>query len=206
LDVCIVRDVGRGKVLYRFGDPPDGIYGIISGCIHMETVQSDHGPTMLNLFHAGSWLGEVEMFSNMQRLTTLTARRNCRYRFLSAEALKKIGDAHPEIWKALGHLAAEKLCIAVAAMDYLSNRSAYFRLAAILLRLCGARIEIPPSHIVTDLDVTQSELAQLSNLSRGMISKLLNDMECEGLITRQYGKLQVRDVERLKRALQSQQN
>jgi CRP/FNR family transcriptional regulator, cyclic AMP receptor protein len=103
-------------------------------------------------------------------------------------------------------LAAEKLCIAVAAINDLSNRSANFRLAAILLRLCGARIEPLPSHIVTDLDVTQSELAELSNLSRGMIFKLLNDMESEGIITRQYGKLQIRDVERLKRALQSEQN
>jgi CRP/FNR family cyclic AMP-dependent transcriptional regulator len=203
LDACVVQDISRGKVLYRFGDIPDGIYGLVSGCIHMETLQSDHGPTMLNLFHAGSWLGEVEMFSNMHRLTTLTARRNCRYRYLSSNALKKMGNAHPEVWKALGHLAAEKLCLAVAAIDDLSNRSSYCRLVAILLRLSGARIDPLPNHVVTDLDITQSELAQMSNLSRSMIFELLNEMENEGLIARQYGKLQIRNVAELKRALHS---
>ena len=198
LQSCVLREAERGKVLYRFGDAPGGLYGLISGCIRMDTVQSSHGPTMLSLFHSGSWLGEVELFSRMGRLTTLTALRPTRYAFLSNAAIDAIAREAPELWKALGNLAAEHVSLAVAAMDDLAIRSSRIRVMAILLRLCGARIENGSGGIARELDVTQSELAKLANLSRSVLSDLLNEMEIEGLLSREYGKLTILDIKRLK--------
>jgi CRP/FNR family transcriptional regulator, cyclic AMP receptor protein len=95
LDACTMRKSDRGKVLYRVGDAPDGLYGLISGSIRLDTVQSDHGPTMLNIFHAGSWLGEVEMFSRIPRITTMIVLRPVEYLYLPATALEFVGKASP---------------------------------------------------------------------------------------------------------------
>jgi hypothetical protein len=50
------------------------------------------------------------------------------------------------------------MMLAVAAMDDLTIRSAEGRLAAVLLRLCGARLPELGGPAQTVIDVTQSEL------------------------------------------------
>jgi CRP-like cAMP-binding protein len=200
---CVRREPEHGAVLYRVGDAPDGLYYLATGCIRMDTVQSDHGPTILNHFHAGSWLGEAELFSGMPRLTTLTVLRPSSYLFLPLAALEALGRERPRIWRALGHLAAEHIALAVAGLDDLTIRPSNTRLAAVLLRLCGARITTGPADVMTDLDVTQLELAQMTNLSRSTIGDLLTEFERTGILDHQYGRLLVRDVPALRRMLET---
>lgn len=201
LDACTLRRSDRGKVLYRIGDAPDGLYGLISGSIRLDTVQSDHGPTMLNIFHAGSWLGEVEMFSRIPRITTMIVLRPVEYLYLPATALEFVSKASPEMWRALGHLAAEHVSLAVAGLDDLTIRSPSLRIVAVILRLCSARLASNVAEPVTELDVTQAEIAQMSNLSRSVVGQRLDVFEHEGLIDRNYGRLVVRDVNGLRRML-----
>ena len=68
-------------------------------------------------------------------------------------------------------------------------RSSHRRLSAVLLRLCGARLDVPAGETVSALDVTQQELAQLSNMSRSMVGRILDDMEQAGQIERRYGQI-----------------
>ncbi len=200
---CVPRELECGAVLYRVGDAPDGLYYLATGCIRMDTVQSDHGPTILSHFHAGSWLGEVELFSGMPRLTTLTALRPSSHLFLPLAALEALGRERPWVWRALGRLAAEHVALAVAGLDDLTIRPSRTRLAAVLLRLCGARIATDTADVMTDLDVTQLELAQMTNLSRSMIGDLLTEFERTGILDHQYGRLLVRDVPALRRILET---
>ncbi|MHA3979790.1 Crp/Fnr family transcriptional regulator [Halovulum sp. GXIMD14794] len=199
----ILRKADGGAVLYRVGDAPDGLFYLASGYIRMDTVQSDHGPTMLSHFHAGSWLGEVELFSGMPRLTTLTILRPSTYLFLPLPVLETLGRERPQVWRALGHLAADHVALAVAGLDDLTIRASGSRLAAVLLRLCGARVATDPVGFVTELDITQHELAQMTNLSRSMIGDLLTEFERSGVLERLYGRLVVKDIPALRQMLEA---
>lgn len=203
LSRCVVGHTERGKALYRIGEAPSGLYYIASGCIRMDTVQSAHGPTTLNLFHTGSWLGEVELFSGMPRLTTLFVARPTMYLFLSRSTLEGISKEYPEVWRCLGHLAAEHVALAVAALDDMAIRPMSARLAAIILRLTGARIDNDPLGHTTELDVTQSELAQIANLSRSMTAELLREFDRHGIVERRYGGLKVNDLPALRQMLET---
>jgi len=96
-DACKIRSADEGKILYHAGDPPDGLYCLLSGCLRMDTVQSAHGPTMLSLFHARSWLGEIEIFSGMDRVVTLLAHRPIKYAYISATDLEDLAKDNPEM-------------------------------------------------------------------------------------------------------------
>jgi DNA-binding Lrp family transcriptional regulator len=69
------------------------------------------------------------------------------------------------------------------------------------LRLCGARLPSYLGEPVTELDVTETELAQMSNLSRSVVGERLEGLERDGLIDRSYGRLVVRNVDGLRRML-----
>jgi CRP/FNR family cyclic AMP-dependent transcriptional regulator len=91
------------------------------------------------------------------------------------------------------------MMLAVAAMDDLTIRSAEGRLAAVLLRLCGARLPELGGPAQTVIDVTQSELAQMTNLSLGA---LLEAYQQRGLVRRSYGRLEITGLDEIVRILE----
>lgn len=201
LDRATTLTLPRGRIVWDVGDPPDGLYGVLSGCVQMGTVQSAQGPTLLTLFHSGAWLGEAELVRASGRITSFTVLRESRFLFLRRATLEAMGTDHPEIWRALGTLAVEHLMLAVAALDDLTIRSAEGRLVAVLLRLCGARLPDLGEPVQTRIDVTHSELARMANLSRSAVGTVLEDHERRGLVSRSYGRIEITDLEALVRML-----
>lgn len=194
---CSYREANRGDVVWRSGDEPNGLYCLLSGCVRAETSQSKHGPAMLTIFHAGSWIGEAEILAGTGRITTMTALRDWSSAFLSRRAIMSLARDYPELWRGLGYLAADHLYLAVAGINDLMIRSSSDRLAGVLLRICGARVPAFATAINSDLDVTQSELAELCNLSRSTVAGLLEDFERRALVQMHYGRLKLLDVSAL---------
>ncbi len=196
-DACTIRTIRKGTTLWHFGDTADGLYLVMSGCIRAETSESQRGPSMLTILHRGSWIGEVEILSGTHRVTTMTALRDCSLLFLPRSDLMELLRQYPDLWHGLGYLASEHFCLAIASMYDLMARSSSVRVAAILLRMCGARIPAFPGSTFTDIDVTQTELGQLCNLSRSVVSTVLDDFEKRGLIATRYGRVRVIDLDAL---------
>lgn len=194
---CAFRSVAKGHVLWHSGDAVSGLYLILSGCLRAETSQTRHGPAMLHIFHAPSWIGEAEILAATGRITTMTALRECSLMFLPLPKILNLAGRYPELWRGLGYLAADHLYVAVAAMNDLMIRSSADRLAAVLLRLCGARVPAFTGVTNTDLDVTQAELGQLCNLSRSVVADILGQFEQDGIVRMAYGHLTILDVESL---------
>jgi CRP-like cAMP-binding protein len=197
IDACCSRTLEKDDFLWHFGDDVDGMYFIKSGCFRVETLESQHGSSMLTIFHAGSWIGEAELLANTGRITTLCALRATSLLFLPKRDFMAMSKKSPELWRGLGYLAAEHLYLAVASLHDLSIRSSSERLAAILVRICGARVPTFSRLVHPDLDVTQTELGQLCNVSRSVISTLLTKFETLGLIKMQYGRIKVLDIKAL---------
>ena len=197
VDACTTRSVKRRDFLWHFGDVVDGLYLIRSGCIRAETSESEHGPAMLTILHQGSWIGEAEILGGTGRITTMSALRDCSLLFLSRSDLLALSRQYPEVWRGLGYLASEHMYLAIAGMYDLMIRSSPARVAAVLLRICGARVPAFPGIPATDLDVTQTELGQLCNLSRSVVSTMLDDFEKRGLIGTRYGRVEILDLHAL---------
>ncbi|MEJ2604924.1 MAG: Crp/Fnr family transcriptional regulator, partial [Gammaproteobacteria bacterium] len=194
MDACIPRTAEKGDTIWRTGSEASGLYLIVSGCIRAETSQTRHGPAMLTIFHAGSWIGEAEIIADTGRITRMTALRKCSLMFLPRSVIVSLAKEYPELWRGLGYLAAEHLYVAVAGLNDLMIRSSSGRLAAVLLRICGARVPEFARFVHTDLDVTQTELGQLCNLSRSVIAERLVDFEKRAIISTGYGRVKILDV------------
>jgi len=197
VEACTTRSVKKGEFLWHFGDRVDGLYMILSGCVRAETSESQHGPSMLTILHQGSWIGEAEILGGTRRITTMSALRDCSLLFLSRSDLLALSRQYPEAWRGLGYLASEHMYLAIASMYDLMIRSSPARVAAILLRICGVRVPAFPGITATDLDVTQTELGQLCNLSRSVVSTVLDDFEKRGLIETRYGRVRILDISSL---------
>lgn len=194
IDACKNRTIRKQDILWHLGDDVDGLYLIRSGCLRAETSECQRGPSMLTIFHQGSWIGEAEILGGTGRITTMSALRDSSLLFLPRSDLMALSKQFPEVWRGLGYLASEHLYLAVAGVYDLMIRSSRARLAAVLLRICGARVPAFPGIIATDLDVTQSELGRLCNLSRSVVATVLADFEKHGVIETGYGRVGILDL------------
>ncbi|MGR3661970.1 MAG: helix-turn-helix domain-containing protein [Paracoccaceae bacterium] len=72
------------------------------------------------------------------------------------------------------------------------------RLIATILRL----IEFSNAgSVVVELAVSQTDLAEMSNLSRGFVSACLADLQAEGIVEKRYGRIAIPGRKRLKAML-----
>jgi hypothetical protein len=63
------------------------------------------------------------------------------------------------------------------------------RLAAILARLAGLRDEVVPNPLF--IDATQSEVADIANLARSVVSIFLKEMERDGVVRLTWATIEV---------------
>ena len=200
LSKCRLSILEKGASVYRVGEPPDGLYGLAKGTCAMEMAPNESGPNPLHIARPGTWFGEAALFPNRERrrLVTVIATQTSHCLYLPTSELENIAESDPNTWRWLGLLAAMHFRNAIGALDDLAIRRPQQRIAAILLRLANARLVDNPLDPTPVLDLTQKDLAQLSNLSRAAVGAHIEEMRQDGLINSSYGQLTILDAARLR--------
>lgn len=189
LSRCQLRSAESGVAVYRIGAPCDGLYGVVSGGFAFEIAPYERGPNLAHFFRPGFWFGEAEIFDAQPQIATIVATRDSTYFHLSLSELRGLVSEEPETWRWIGQLCAQHLELTLGVIDDQMLRDPGERITAILLRLADVRQADNPDDPNPEIDVTQSDLAQLANLSRAAVVSKLQVLEREGLIVRSYGRV-----------------
>jgi CRP-like cAMP-binding protein len=186
---CTLREVQRGDVVYRLGDPPDGLYGVISGALRFEIAPYERGPNITHIASPGFWFGEGELFDGRPRIGSFIAGRPSACLHVSQRAFMEFADEKPDVWRWIGLLAREHLFLALAVIDDASIREPGARISALLLRLADVRDKGQPRDPCPQIDITQEDISHLTAVSRATVVSHLQKLEKSGLIARSYRSL-----------------
>ncbi|HKK35847.1 MAG TPA: Crp/Fnr family transcriptional regulator [Paracoccaceae bacterium] len=195
LDVAWVRNYSAGETLYAGGDPSGGLYGLESGCLALEGVQSDSPPQKSFLVHPGAWIGEGPVCGLETRMIGASATRASAVVAIEVAACRRVAARAPDLWRHIALLSLRNHARTIGLAQDLMLRGSRERLAALLARLAGLRDAHPPVPLV--IDATQGEIAAIANLSRSVVSSLLLKMELDGLVRLRRASVEILDVERL---------
>lgn len=196
------RHVGNRSRLFAKGDAPDGMYGVVSGCIRATSSTADGREALLGLMEPGCWFGESSLFDGLPRTYTAHAQGDCDVLMVPREPLNALLDAQPQLYRHFVPLLCERIRLSTLLLESNALLSLEGRLAQRLLLLAENALqggEKPPRHV---LHVSQEDLSQMLGTSRQSINKVLGDWERSGLIERHYGALTLSDPAAL-RALSS---
>ena len=207
LSRCKLTVLEKGSTLYRVGEPADGLYGLAKGTCVVEMAPNESGPIPLHIARPGTWFGEAAIFLTREpsRLVTVIATQTSSFLHLSNSEIENIAARDAKTWRWLGLLAAMHFREALGALDDLTLRRPRQRIAAILLRLANSRRVDNPLDPTPSIQLTQNDLAHLSNLSRAAIGAHLEDMRQDGLILCSYGQLTILDAARLRTWLKDEE-
>lgn len=189
---CIPKRFARGESVYRAGDPPGGLYGLIEGGIAVELAPEESEPYLGTFVRPGFWIGEAGVQARLPRAVGIRATRDSLLAHLPLAQWDLIVQADPGAWRWLGQLILRNELLALGIADALMVRRAPARVAAILSVLARQELVAPGGPV--DLAVSQDDLARITNLSRSSVGRILAGFEADGLIAGGYRQVRVLDL------------
>ncbi len=189
LAACRVRTFARGESVYGFDDPPGGLWGLAKGAVAVEVASVEHGLHVAHVLHPGAWMGEAALVTGTPRRVGVVATRPSLLGFLSIADFTRIADADPEAWRWLALLAVIHTDIAITVANDLMIRNTTARVAAILLHLAGCRTGATEQS--AEIDLSQSDLARMTSLSRTALASQLKRLRVQGLIDADYRRIRI---------------
>jgi CRP-like cAMP-binding protein len=176
------------EILIVGGDPGDGCYRVDEGLLKVSIASSTGAERILAILGPGSIVGDMAMIDGRPRSASVSALRDCKVRFVSRKTFEAFVTKHPEIYKYLLVLLAERLRKTdqlVAAASFLPLKG---RVARALLDLAKAfGREVGGGRIIIQHKINQSDIANMAGIARENVSRILNKWIRSKLVTRLSG-------------------
>jgi CRP-like cAMP-binding protein len=177
-----------GRVLFRAGDSGNGCYRVEDGLLKVTMVSSSGAERILAFLGRGAIVGELAVLDGLARSASIVVVRDAAVRFLSKSAFEAFAEKHPELYKSLVGLLAQRLRetnTTVAASSFLSLKG---RMARTLLELADHfGQEVGPGRTVIRQKIGQNDLAAMAGIARENVTRVINDWQRRKLVSRLSG-------------------
>ncbi len=200
LDAAEVLTLRRGEWLFARGDAPTGIYAVVEGSLRIAgTVAGAKEPkeVLLARVEPPLWFGELSAIDGQPRTHDAIADVDSTVVHVPQAELDAILERDPRRYRDIGHLAAAKLRLAFVALED-AAQPLVVRLARRLL-LAAERYGEWHDRTSRVVDMRQDQLATMLSASRQTVNALLKELEGRGIVRLAYGKVEIADLDGLRR-------
>jgi CRP-like cAMP-binding protein len=188
----------KGEVIIRADDEPAGVYYISEGYVRSYSLTEDGRELTLNIFKPGSYFPMTWAIADIQNsffyeaMTTLEVSRLPKTEIvdLVKNDNKLLYDLTRRLLIGLNGL--------VVRMEYLFMGSAYNKVASSILLLARRFGEESKDGLIIRLHFTHQDIASLAGITRETATLEIQNLEKNGLITRENRLIIVKDIERLR--------
>jgi CRP/FNR family transcriptional regulator, cyclic AMP receptor protein len=182
--------------IYSQSEPGREMFRILSGSVRMSVLRHDGREALHSVLGAGDCFGICSLFDEAPRHHTTTANGDVELQVLRRDACERLRAEHASFNDGLirhisGHTRLLSDYFVSSTLDELSCRVALRLLKAQKRTVIGGNLTRFTVHL------SQSELALMVGASRQAVNKVLKAFEDLGLISIEYGCVQVLDVDRL---------
>lgn len=188
----------RGEMLFRQGDAPGGLYGVLRGALKISTLREDGREAILGVVEAGTWLGEISLIDQLPRTHDATAVGACELLVLPAAVFHQL-MAEAAFARAVAALLATRLRMSYSMIEDATLRSTRARVVRRLLLLAHGDTAMASSARGA-ISVSQEALAMMLGISRQTLSKELKLLERVGAIRIGYRSIELLSEPRLRAA------
>ena len=186
----------RGAILFLEEDTGNYMYVVKSGRVKVSRVLTS-GKEMILTFHdAGDYFGELSLIDGGTAPATVTA--------VVATAILVINQhrfawmiQNPKIKEALLRNLCGRLREAWAQVEVLGFHNASARVGTMLYNLCQSKGITTSDGTMISLRLTHKQIADLIGISRGTVTRVLNQLQADGLIRVRARRFVVGDPEEL---------
>jgi CRP-like cAMP-binding protein len=187
----ILMDFAPGDFAIRFGDPPGGIFGLVSGVVAINTSPSNATPRLIHVASPGFWTGEGSYLTRQPRRVDMQAIAPTKLMHLPLSVMDQMEADEPRVVRNFAQIIMINVDTLIRIIHDLQQPDAARRIAAVLNRAGTAGG--PP------VPLSQSELGAMANASRKQVNAALQQFAKAGWLTSAYRAIAIRDGNALAR-------
>lgn len=194
-----VRAHAPGAMVFRQGDPHDGIFIILSGQVRSFYAGPSGREITLAYWSPGNFVGGPEMFGQSPHVWSGQAVRHTQVLHVRGAELRRLMERVPRLAVALVEALVSKGKAYSALIHMLGTRSAAERLAQLLLLMADLDGRRTPEGIVIGRTLTQEDLAKMVGSTRQWVTTSLDRFREQGFIAIMPNKIVIADEDALRR-------
>jgi len=188
------RTVDKNNAIYSQGDKPTEWFKIQSGAVKLCTYSTSGRELVALELHEGDCFGEMGVIDGLPRVSNAIAVKPCTLRVWSSKDFAELANAFPQFKDAVMRMLALRSRLAYCMFAESSGLSLRERLA---IALCRLAYTIPGDPAKNDIPISQEGLGQMLGASRQSVNKELQQLVSAQLISLNYGKIRVVDLQQL---------
>lgn len=182
-----------GTTLFRQCDRAASMFIVEQGEVEL-VYQTQFERLIVQILRDGASIGDMPVMLDTPYPYTAVTRKPTTTLRISVETFRTLTELHPEICFRWLRLISRRLERAHRRLVELAGKSAFEQLVHFLLHEAKERDSLT-------IELTQSDLAGTLALSRQTVSRVLGEIEGQGLIERGRSQVRIVDPERLRNHL-----
>jgi CRP/FNR family transcriptional regulator, cyclic AMP receptor protein len=191
-----IRPFRNQQRIYRLGDPPNGLYGLISGEVRLISYPVVGRQLLVARLEPGGWFGELSTVDGGPRPQDAISFGPSKVLHISSRDFERISRDNPEIFRDVARLLGQRQRTAVQYAGMTVSLPAKVRLSHLLLAALDTSGK-PHSGAERTISLTQSDIATALGASRQTTNKLLKSLEQTGAVSLGYRRITVQNPARL---------
>jgi CRP/FNR family cyclic AMP-dependent transcriptional regulator len=185
------------QIIGHMEDSTD-VFLVIEGAVRVNVYSASGKEVTFRDIAAGAYFGELAAIDGLPRSATVVALQDSLVAVMSAEIFWAILREHPDFAAAVVKRLAQSVRSLTERVFEFSTLAVRNRVHAELLRVAREHLGEDRSAVIRPAP-THAEIASRISTHREAVTRELNRLAQDGLVTRRAGALVVRDVEELAR-------
>jgi CRP-like cAMP-binding protein len=198
------QEYPAGIELFKQEVPARDVYLIESGLIKLMAVEQNDREILVGLRSPGWIVGSASVILNKKYAFSATTLTGCRLRRVTAEAFLRLLRNDQEFAWFFQQMQSHELHEQLTQLVEFGCLSARDKLEHLLSRMISALVPKGPERKVRlKLPLKHRELAELLSITPEHLSRVLREMQQEGLVFKEKGWICIADVRMLRVAAES---
>lgn len=182
------RSYKKGEMIFFEGDISDKLYVINSGKVKVFKYTKEGKEQILYIVSSGDFLGDLSLLKKDEFKFNAEALEDVSICQLTKDDFDSVVRENPEIALKILEVLYERIFKLENLVQSLSTKDIEIRISGLLLGLIKDFGEPQGNIIKLDLPLSREDMANYIGVTRETISRKLNSMQEEGIITLQGNK------------------
>ncbi|WP_436640595.1 Crp/Fnr family transcriptional regulator [Microbaculum sp. FT89] len=196
------RAVVGGETILVEGRPCDGLYFVITGHVRLTRVSAEGREHVLGVLGPGATFNDVAVFDGGPNSDAAEAVGSTTVGLISKSRMLALVDRHPQVAMAALKLLSWRQRTLGGVVEDLALRDVTTRVARLLLGCAGQRTHIVERAPDACARITHQEIASMVGSVREVVQRALKELERDGAIALDRGRVRIRDQAKLERRAQ----
>jgi CRP-like cAMP-binding protein len=180
----------KGEILYREGDRPKAVYGLVKGKIKIEQVNEEGSQRIVYVYSKDEYFGFRPLLSSQKHPVTAIALENCELHSFEGRKFLRIAKKSAQLSFNLLEILSFEFSVWINLIATLSNKSAKEKIALILLILTEKYGGINGAGEIT---MSKADIARYAETSEETVVRVIKFFEQKRLLVNSGRKFMITD-------------